>query len=106
MNTIKSLIAVGMAAALLNGFAVVVSADEASAESEAKAEVICETGAYGQNVNCKANTEAKAKAVVTRAGVPAHEVVATGLDGQGIALVVGTIATGVAATVAKFRLGK
>ena len=106
MNTVKSIIAVALAAVMLNGFAVAVSADEASAEAEANAEVTCETGDYGQNVNCKAKSDAKAKTVLTREGVPAHEAVDTGLDAQGIALAVGTVATGAAAAVAKFRLGK
>ena len=58
MNTVKSLIALALAAVMLNGFAVMVSADEASAEAEAQAQVTCETGDYGQNVNCKSSSEA------------------------------------------------
>lgn len=103
MNTVKTLIAAGLAAVLLNGFAVTVSAS--GAEAEANAEVTCETGTYGQNVNCKAKSNAKAK-VITRKGVPTHEVVGTSLDAQGIAMAVGTVATGAAAAVARFRLGK
>lgn len=102
MNIVKSLIAVAMAAVMLNGFVVAVSA----AEVEANAEVTCETGTYGQNVNCKAKSNAKAKAVITRKGVPTHPVAATGLDASGIALALGTVATGVTAAVARFRLGK
>lgn len=104
MNAVKSLIAVALAAVMLNGFAVTVLADEANAE--AKAEVTCETGDYGQNVNCKAKSDAKSKAVLNRKGVSTHEVANTGLDAQGIALAVGTVATGAAATVARFKLGK
>lgn len=103
MNTVKTLVAVALAAVLLNGFAVTVSAS--GTEAEANAEVTCETGTYGQNVNCKAKSNAKAK-VITREGVPAHTVVDTALDAQGIALAVGTVATGAVATVARFRLGK
>lgn len=106
MNTVKSLIAVALAAVMLNGFTVMVAADEASAEAEAKSEVTCETGDYGQNVNCKASSDSKAKAVITRDGVPTHEAVATGLDAQGIALAVGTVATGVTAAVARFKMSK
>ena len=106
MNTVKSLIALTLAAVMLNGFAVAVSADEASAEGEAQAQVTCETGDYGQNINCKTSSEAKAKAVITREGVPTHDAVETGMDPQGLALAVGTVATGAAAAVARFRLGK
>jgi hypothetical protein len=98
MDTIKSLIAVALAAVMLNGFATTVVAD--GAEAEAEAEVICETGSYGQNINCKAKSKAEAK-VVTR-----HEPVNTGLDTQGVAMAVGTVTTGAAAIAAKRRLGK
>jgi hypothetical protein len=104
MKAVKSLIAVALAAVMLNGFAVAVSAAEA--EAEANAEVTCESGNYGQNVNCKAKSNSKAKAIVTREGVPAHDVVGTGLDAQGVALAVGTVATGAAAAVARFRMSK
>ena len=106
MNTVKSLIALALAAVMLNGFAVMVSADEASAEAEAQAQVTCETGDYGQNVNCKSSSEAKAKAVITREGVPTHEAVATGLDAQGLALAVSTVITGATAAVARFKMSK
>lgn len=104
MNTVKFFIAVAMAAVMLNGFVVVVSADGAKAES--KSEVVCETGTYGQKVNCKATSSAKAKVVVTREGVPTHQVAATGLNAQGVAAVIGTVSTGLVATIARFRLGK
>lgn len=103
MNTVKTLIAVALAAVMLNSFTVMVAAS--GSEAEANAEVVCETGTYGQNVNCKAKSNAKAK-VVTREGVPTHAVANTGLDATGIAMAVGTVATGAAATVARFRLGK
>jgi hypothetical protein len=103
MNTVKSLIALALTAVMLNGFAVVVAADEASAEANASAE--CEVGDYGQDVNCKVDSEAKAS-VLTRDGETTHEVVDTGLGAQGIALAVGTVTTGAAAAVTKFRLGK
>ena len=98
MNTVKSFIAVALAAVMLNGFAVMVSAD--GAEAEADAEVTCETGDYGQNVNCKARGRAESKVVVR------HEPVDTGLNASGAALALGTVTTGAAAAVAKFRFGK
>ncbi len=98
MNTVKSLIAVALAAVMLNVFAVMVSAD--GAEAKADAEVVCETGSYGQKVNCKAKGHAESKVVVR------HEPVNTGLNAQGAALAIGTLTTGAAAAVAKFRLGK
>jgi len=102
MKAIKSLIAVVLTAVMLNGFAVAVSADSAEAEAEANAEVVCETGDYGQAINCQAKTDAKASTkVVTR-----HEPVDTGLNVEGIAVAVGTITTGAAAVVTRFRLGK
>lgn len=104
MKIVKSLLAVALAAVLFNGFVVAVSAS--TAEANANAEVTCETGTYGQNVNCKANSNASAKAVVTRAGVPTHKVASTAVDAQGIAMIVGTLATGAAATIARFRLSK
>lgn len=103
MNTVKTLIAAVLAAVLLNGFATTVSA--AGAEAEANSEVVCETGTYGQNVNCKAKSNAKAK-VITREGVPVHKPAETGLDGAGIAAIAGTLVTGAAATVARFRMSK
>lgn len=104
MNTVKTLIAVALAAVIFNGFTVAVSADEATAES--KTEVSCKTGSYGQNVNCKAKASAKAKVVLTREGVPTHKVANTSLNAEGVAMAVGTVVTGAAATVARFRLGK
>lgn len=106
MNTVKSLIALGAAAVLLNSFASMAYADEASAQANSKAEVVCETGTYGQNVNCKASTEASATAVLTREGVATHEVVDTGLDFQGIATMAGTLGTGAVALIARRKLGK
>jgi hypothetical protein len=81
---------------MLNGFAVLVSAD--GAEAEANAEVVCETGDYGQAINCRAKGDAKGK-VVTR-----HEPVEAGLGAEGLALAVGMVTTGAAAVVARLRL--
>ena len=104
MKMIQSLTAVAVAAVMLNSFATPVFADEVKAEAEANAEVTCETGTYGQNVNCKAKSSSSAKAIIKRDGVSTHTVANTGLDGQGIALALGTVATGVAATVARVRI--
>lgn len=98
MDTLKSIIAVALAAVMLNVFTVAVQAHEV--EASADAEVECETGDYGQNTNCKASSHAHSK-VLER-----HEPVNTGLDAGGMALAVGTVTTGAVATVAKFRLGK
>lgn len=100
MNTIKSLIAVALAGVMLNGFVVTVLAHDVEAGAAADAEVTCETGTYGQNVNCKAHSHADAKVLVR------HDTVNTGLDSQGIALALGTVTTGAAAVVAKFRFRK
>ena len=102
VKTIKSVLALFLAVALLHGFAVRVSADEVSAE--ASSEVVCETtGEYGQNVNCRASSEASARAVLTRDGVPLHQVVNTGVDANGVLLAMGTVTTGLVATIAKMR---
>ncbi len=107
MKIVKSLVAVAVAAVMLNGVVAKAYADEVQVEANAKAEVVCETtGQYGQNTNCKAKSDATASAIVKRDGVVTHEVVDTGLDAQGIAMSVGTVVTGVAATVARIRMGK
>jgi len=98
MKFIKSLLALSIVAIMFNSSVLTVLADGTEAEAEANAEVICETGDYGQAINCKAKSDASAK-VVTR-----HEPINTGLGAQGVAMAVGTIATGAAAVVAKFRL--
>ncbi len=104
---VKSLIAVAIAAVMLNGVATQVSAEEIEVNANAKAEVVCETtGQYGQNTNCKAKSDSSASAIIKRDGVVTHKVVDTGLDAQGIAMSVGTVVTGVAATVARIRMGK
>jgi hypothetical protein len=107
MKMVKSLIAVAVAAVMLNGVATQVSAEEVEVNANAKAEVVCETtGQYGQNTNCKAKSDASASAIIKRDGVVTHQVVDTGLDAQGIAMSVGTVVTGIAATVARVRMGK
>jgi len=103
---VKSIVAVAVAAVMLNGYVAPVSADEVEVEANATAEVVCETGQYGQNVNCTAKSDSSASAIVKRDGVITHEVVDTGLDAQGIAMSVGTVVTGIVASVARIRMGK
>ena len=106
MKIVKTIIAVVVAAVVLNGFVTPVFADEVEANANAKAEVICETGQYGQNVNCVAKTDASTSVVIKRDGVATHEVVDTGLDMQGIMMSIGTVTTGLVATVARVRMGR
>jgi len=106
MKMVKSLIAVAVAAVVLNGFVTPAMADQVEAEANASAEAVCETGQYGQQINCKTKSDASTRVVIKRDNVAAHEVVNTGLDAQGIAMSLGTVATGIVATIARVRMGK
>lgn len=73
---------------------------EATQETSSKSKVECTTGSYGQNVNCVAESEAKAKqqVIVRKDGtvITPHKPEATSLDTRGLAIAAVTLLTGVA----------
>lgn len=108
MKTFKLILAVILAGAVFSQFAsIALAADTVEQNQKQDLEVICEVGAYGQAVNCKAkgHQEQSQKAVIDRVVVyrngrvvPAHNVVNTGIDSS-VALFAGLVMTAGAASV-------
>ena len=68
--------------------------------------VNCNTGSYGQNVNCTAESNARGsqyQRIVYRNGVAVHEPVNTALDAQSTAVAVTAMLSGVAGVIIKLK---
>ncbi len=81
-------------------------------ESSAYTEVVCDTGSYGQPINCRATAEATASAPQTQRQyirradgtlVEVHRVINTGLDTTGVLSVAGLLVSGSMAAFTKIK---
>jgi hypothetical protein len=103
---IKLMIATTVASALLMTVMATPVLADTTAEQNQNLEVECKTtsGSYGQaSAECHAKGEQKQK-ITTREGVKIHKVLETGLDSNTMSVVIGTLATGAVAAVAKRKL--
>lgn len=114
MKTLKLTLAVTLATVMFNGFvSQVVAQADLEQEQNQELEVVCETGDYGQNVNCRATGTQEQSQRATLDGEPVvfkdgklvklHEVVDTGLDTNSLVVAFGTMVSGAAATVIKIK---
>ena len=112
MKTGKYIIAIVIAALAFVQFSSLVQADDVEHYQEQDFEVVCDMGAYGQNVNCRASGSQEQyqrthferdKAVAYRYGKPirVHKVVDTGLDTTTFAIAWSTVLLGGVATAVK-----
>ncbi|MFZ5376942.1 MAG: hypothetical protein ACOZAN_04745 [Patescibacteria group bacterium] len=118
MKIQKILVASVLASLLLTGFASKAGAQTTQEQSQGQnLKIHCETGSYGQNVNCWAEgTQNQSQKVVLEDGrlvvyrdgriIPAHQIVDTAMDSKQLMGVIGVLAVGLAVTVYKYKTNR
>lgn len=118
MKILKLTLATVMAVLLFDSFANKVGAQTTQEQNQnQELKVHCETGAYGQNINCWAEgsqeqsqelTLEDGTIVIYRDGrvIPVHQVVDTAVDPKTLTVLAGSLISGATATIIKLKSKK